>query len=135
LTDHGDRAAAEAFMARAERAFRSADVDAIIELFHEEVVVFFADFPVMHGRQEYRRFLEARMRRQLDYRPETTVRAVVDNVIGSSWEATWTDAVTGRAMRGRGCEFVSLRDGLVGDFVASFNAWDDEVGPQTPIVL
>lgn len=133
-SDAPDRDAAEAFLARAQEAFIAADVDAVLELFHDDVYVEFADFPPMRGKQAYREFLQARMKRQLDYRPDTTVRAVAGEVIGSSWVATWTDAQTGKPMRGRGCEFVTLRDGLVGEFIVSFNAWNEELGPQTPIV-
>jgi ketosteroid isomerase-like protein len=125
---------ARAFLARAQRAFENADPEAVLELFHDDVVVVFADFPMMRGKPAYREFLRARFARQLHYRPTTTVRMVSGNQIGSSWEATWIDARTGKAMRGRGCEFVTLLDGLVIDFVVAFNAWCEVDGPQTPIV-
>ena len=126
---------ARAFLARAEVGFRKGDLEEIIALFAEDVRVLFADFPPMVGRRAYRDFLESRLRRQLNYTPTTTVRVVNGNVIGSSWEATWTDAVTGSPMRGRGCEFVTIGGGLVVDFVASFNAWDDGGPPRTPITM
>lgn len=122
------------FLARAEKAFRSGDRAAILELFSDDVQVVFADFPPMRGKEAYRRFLDARFARQLDYRPTTTVRTVAGNVVGASWEATWTDARTGASMRGRGCEFLELRDGRIVDYVVSFNAWDEKAGPCTPIV-
>lgn len=125
---------AELFMARAEQAFRTADQNALMELFAEDVVVIFADFPAMRGKETYRKFLAARLARQIGYQPRTTVRVVGDNVIGSSWEASWTDAKTGLAMRGRGCEFVTIKDGKIVEFIASFNAWDDAGGPRTPII-
>jgi ketosteroid isomerase-like protein len=125
---------ARAFMARAENAFKAGNQEAILDLFDEDVEVIFADFPPMRGKNAYRKFLEARMKRQLSYTPETTVRVVGENVIGSSWEASWMDALTGLEMRGRGCEFVSIRDGKVIQFIASFNAWNEKQGPATPIV-
>lgn len=125
---------AEAFMARAERGFRERNTDAILDLFADNVLVVFADFPPMRGKHAYLEFLRARMARQLDYRPSTTVRVAANNVIGSSWEATWTDARTGLAMQGRGCEFVTVKDGKVVEFTASFNAWDVGGPPRTPLV-
>lgn len=131
--DH-DAPEAVLFMARAEAAFRGADIDAVLELFDDDVHVVFADFPEMHGKEAYREFLEARFARQQGYDPTTTVRAVAGDTIGSSWEATWTDALTGRPMHGRGCEFVRVEDGRVKEFIVSFNAWDPLSGPTTPIV-
>ena len=119
---------------RAQRAFASRDLDAIVDLFDDDVCVVFADFPPMRGKAAYREFLEARLARQLDYRPSTTVRCVDGEVIGASWEATWIDAKTGEKMNGRGCEFATVRNGLVVELIISFNAWAEEGGPRTPIV-
>ena len=128
------RASADEFMARAQRAFSTRDLDAIIDLFADDVFVVFADFPPMRGKEQYRAFIEARLARQLDYRPDTTVRCVDGDVIGASWEATWVDAKTGEAMRGRGCEFATLRAGRVAELIVSFNAWAERTGPSTPII-
>jgi ketosteroid isomerase-like protein len=125
---------ARAFLARTDEAFASGDMDAVLDLMSEDVHVVFADFPPMRGRAAYGDFLRSRQARQLNYQPLATVRAVCGSVIGSSWEATWTDATTGLEMSGRGCEFVTLRDGRVVEFIASFNAWDARTGPRTPIV-
>jgi hypothetical protein len=125
---------AEAFMARAEQGFRERNTEAIIDLFADDVLVVFADFPPMRGKHAYLEFLRARMARQLDYCPSTTVRVAANNVIGSSWEATWTDARTGLAMQGRGCEFVTVNDGKIVEFAASFNAWEAGGPPRTPLV-
>jgi ketosteroid isomerase-like protein len=122
------------FMARAERAFHARDTEAIIELFADDVVVVFADFPPMRGKREYLHFLRARLARQLDYRPSTTIRVASNDVIGSSWEASWTDANTGLPMQGRGCEFVTVKSGKVIEFIASFNAWEAGGAPRTPII-
>jgi ketosteroid isomerase-like protein len=125
---------ARAFLARAEEAFRTGDREAVLDLFDEDVHVVWADFPPMRGKDEYRRFLDARFARQRHYTPTTTVRTVVGSVVGASWEATWIDAQTGVEMYGRGCEFLTLRDGVIVDYVVSFNAWDPAAGPATPIV-
>lgn len=132
--DDRDLGQATAFLARAEIAFRTGDREAILELFSDDVHVVFADFPPMRGKEAYRKFLDARFARQLGYTPVTTVRTAVGNVVGASWEATWTDARTGAAMRGRGCEFLTLQGGVIVDYVVSFNAWDEAAGPCTPIV-
>lgn len=126
--------AAHALMAAAEKAFRSADLDSIIDLFDENVEVLFADFPPMQGKSSYRAFLEARFKRQRDYRPVTTVEFVGDDVIGASWEATWVDGKTGEAMQGRGCEFVRLSNEKIVKYTVSFNAWPRLGGATTPIV-
>jgi ketosteroid isomerase-like protein len=126
--------AAHALMAAAERAFRSADLDTIIDLFDENVEVVFADFPPMRGKANYRTFLEARFKRQRDYKPVTTVEFVGEDVIGASWEATWVDAKTGEDMRGRGCEFVRLSKQKIVRYTVSFNAWPQHGGASTPIV-
>lgn len=126
---------ARTFLGRAEAAFRAGDVEAIISLFAEDVRVTFADFPPMVGRDAYRRFLEDRLKRQLHYRPVTTVRLAAGKMIGASWEATWTDALTGLDMQGRGCEFITLENGLVADFVVCFNAWERGGDPRTPLLI
>lgn len=125
---------ARALMAAAELAFRSRDVETIIELFDEDVEVCFADFEPMSGKANYRAFLEARFRRQLNYHPTTTIEFVGEDVIGASWEATWTDAVSGQAMAGRGCEFVRLRGRKIVKYTVAFNAWPQGAGSLTPII-
>jgi ketosteroid isomerase-like protein len=125
---------AREFLARAEVAFRTRDIETILELFSEDVDVTFADFPRMRGKAAYREFLEARFARQQKYTPTTTVRVVSDNVIGASWEASWTDRQTNLEMRGRGCEFLTLKDAQIVEYVVSFNAWNEAAGPSTPIV-
>lgn len=125
---------AREFMKRAEQAFTAGDKETILDLFDDNVLVVFADFPPIHGREAYGRFLDARLARQLDYRPLTTIRTVVANVIGASWDATWTDARTKLPMRGRGCEFVTIEQGKIIEFIVCFNAWDEATGPRTPII-
>lgn len=129
-----DFASASLLMERAGKGYAETDADAILDLFSDDVIVIFADFPPMQGKAQFAEFVRARLARQIDYRTETVVRVVNGNVIGSSWDATWTDAKTGTAMRGRGCEFVTIADGKVTEFIASFNAWDGADGPVTPIV-
>ena len=125
---------AYALMAAAETAFRSRDLEAIIELFDEDVEVSFADFAPIVGKASYRDFLEARFRRQLEYRPTTIVEFVGEDVIGASWEATWIDSLTSKEMVGRGCEFVHLRDGKIIKYTVAFNAWPKGSGSLTPII-
>ena len=129
-----DLASASLLMERAGKGYAESDVEAILDLFADDVSVVFADFPPMRGKAEFAQFVRARLARQINYRTETVVRVVNGNLIGSSWDATWTDARTGAAMRGRGCEFVTVADGKVTEFIASFNAWEEGKGPVTPIV-
>ena len=63
-----------------------------------------------------------------------TLRMVEGDMIGNFWEGTWEDARTGRAMRGRGTEFWTLRDGKVALWEATFNVWDTAAGPSVPIL-
>jgi nuclear transport factor 2 (NTF2) superfamily protein len=121
-------------LARAEHAFNARDKEAILELFSDDVHVVFADYPPMIGKAAYRKFLDARFNRQLEYDPRTKVRAVMGNVIGASWEATWIDAQTKVKMCGRGCEFVYVKDGKIVEFIVAFNAWNIDTGPNTPII-
>jgi len=125
---------ARAFMALAEDAFIAGDTNAIIALFDDDVVVTFADFPSIRGKEAYRKFLEARLKRQLRYRPRTTVKVCYGNVIGSTWEASWVDAQTGLNMQGLGCEFVTLAKGKVIEFVAAFNVWERFTESHIPII-
>ncbi|HLZ61345.1 MAG TPA: nuclear transport factor 2 family protein [Ktedonosporobacter sp.] len=118
---------------RVETVFANADIEGIVAGFTPDVVVRFADFPEMHGRDEAERFIRARFARQKDYRLQKTLRMVSANMIGNYWEGTWEDTVTGKKMCGRGTEFWTLRAGQIALWEATFNVWEDGGKPTTPI--
>lgn len=125
---------AQAMMRQSEAAFASGDVEQILAMFNEDVVVLYADFPEVRGIANYRRFAEARIARQRNYRTRKTLRMVSGNLIGDTWEGWWDDAVTGQAMQGRGAEFLRMRGGRISELIANFNVWPAGGGPTTPIV-
>lgn len=127
------REQAEALVAEAERAFGAGDVEAILAGYTDDVIVRYADFPELKGLEEAERFLRARFARQRDYRLRKVLRALDGDVLGNSWEGTWTDAKTGRQMQGRGAEFWTMRDGKIAVWDAAFNVGEVGAPPATPI--
>lgn len=117
-----------------EDAFGAADMGAIEAGFTEDAVARFADFPEMHGREAIMQFLTARFARTKDYRLKKTLRCVMGDVIGNSWDASWEDARTGQTMQGRGTEFWLVHDGRIAVWDATFNAWEKGGPPITPVV-
>jgi nuclear transport factor 2 (NTF2) superfamily protein len=120
---------ARRIVATVEAAFASHDVDRMMAGFTEDIVVHFAEQPEMRGPGQVREFLESRMRRQQGYRLTKTFRALNDDVIANEWTGQWTDAVTGRRMRGYGAEFWTIRGELIAVWDAAFNVWDED-GPR-----
>ena len=98
----------------------------LLDGFSEDIVVEFADPPIIRGRAELEAVLRARMARQRNYRLEKQLRGVVKNTIIGTWTADWTDATTGTAMKGKGIEFIEIRDGKCVRWEATFNAWNAE---------
>lgn len=117
-----------------EDAFGAADLDAIGAGFTDDAVARFADFPEMRGRAAIMHFLTARFARTKGYRLKKTLRCVMGDVIGNTWDATWEDARTGKAMQGRGTEFWVVRDGRIALWDATFNVWVKGGPPSTPVV-
>ena len=117
-----------------EDAFGAADLTRIEQGFTEDAVTRFADFPEMQGRDAIMRFLTARFARTKDYRLKKTLRCLMGDVIGNTWDATWEDARTGKPMRGRGTEFWVVRDGRIALWDATFNVWEKGGPPATPVV-
>jgi len=117
-----------------EDAFGAADLDAIGAGFTEDAIARFADFPEMHGRAAIMHFLTARFARTKGYRLKKTLRCMMGDVIGNTWDATWEDARTGKAMQGRGTEFWVVRDGRIALWDATFNVWEKGGPPSTPVV-
>ncbi|MBV9229246.1 MAG: nuclear transport factor 2 family protein [Chloroflexi bacterium] len=116
-----------------ETVFANADIEGILSGFTQDVVIQFADFPEMRGREAAERFIRARFARQKGYQLQKTLRMVMGNMIGNYWQGTWEDTVTGKKMRGRGTEFWTMRDGKIAVWEATFNVWEDGGKPATPI--
>jgi nuclear transport factor 2 (NTF2) superfamily protein len=133
MSDAPTRDEATRLVAAVEAAFAAGDVDRIVAGYTDDVVIRFADFPEMRGIDAARAFLDARFARQLGYQLRKRLRAVDGNVIGNSWEGTWTDARTGKSMQGRGVEFWTMRDGKVAEWEAAFNVNEVDAGPGTPL--
>jgi nuclear transport factor 2 (NTF2) superfamily protein len=117
-----------------EDAFGAADLAAIAQGFTEDAVARFADFPEMRGRAAIMAFLTARFARTRGYRLKKTLRCLMGDVLGNSWDATWVDAKTGKPMVGRGMEFWVVRDGRIAHWDATFNVWEQGGPPATPVV-
>lgn len=118
----------------AQRAFGSADIEAALDGFTDDVVVRFADLPEICGKAALESFLHARFARQRNYRLTKHLRMVDGDMVGNVWEGDWEDAQTGQKMLGRGIEFWTVRDGKIAVWEATFNVWKDGGGPVTPIV-
>lgn len=117
-----------------EAAFGAADLAAIAEGFTEDAVARFADFPELRGRAAIMEFLTARFARTKCYRLTKTPRVLMGDLLANSWDASWEDAKTGKAMLGRGTEIWQLRDGKVAVWDATFNAWEEGGPPTTPVI-
>jgi nuclear transport factor 2 (NTF2) superfamily protein len=117
--------AAEDLMREAELAFASADVDRILAMFTADAVVRYAGVADLHGRDELASYLRARFQRQANYLPNKTLLAVTPGSIIDAWDGTWEDTATGKRMRGRGMEVLSMRDGRVASLDAVVNSWEE----------
>ena len=117
-----------------EGAFAAADLPAIAAGFTPDAVARFADFPEMHGRDAIMAFLTARFARTQGYRLTKTLQVVMGNRLANTWTASWTDARTERPMVGRGTEIWILRGQRIAVWDATFNVWEKDGPPMTPVV-
>lgn len=125
---------ARAIVAEAEAAFLAADVPRILSMFTPDVIVRYADLPEMRGLPSLEEFLRMRFARARNYRLRKTFRTVSGNVIGDSWEGEWEDAKTGKKMRGRGMEFITIRESKASLWEAVFNVWEVGSAAASPLV-
>jgi nuclear transport factor 2 (NTF2) superfamily protein len=117
-----------------EDAFGAADLTRIEQGFSEDAVARFADFPEMHGRDAIMRFLRARFARTRNYQLKKTLHVLMGDMLTNTWDASWEDAQTGKAMLERGTEIWRVRDGRIALWDATFNVWEKGGGPTTPVV-
>lgn len=127
-------AAAEVILRSYEELFARADVAGILAGFADDVRVRFADIPEFRGKAALERFLRARFARQSGYRLSKTLIATDADLIVGGWTGEWTDANTGKRMRGRGIECIRLRGRLCCEWDAVFNVWEDGGQPAAQIV-
>jgi nuclear transport factor 2 (NTF2) superfamily protein len=117
-----------------EDAFGAADLTAIASGFTEDAVARFADFPEMHGRSAIMKFLAARFARTLGYKLAKTLQVLNGNRLANTWDASWTDARTGKSMLGRGTEIWIMHGRQIAVWDATFNVWERGGAPATPVV-
>lgn len=117
-----------------EDAFGAADLTAIAQGFTEDAVARFADFPEMHGKPEIMAFLTARFARTQGYKLTKKLHVLTGNRLANTWDASWTDAKTGKSMLGRGTEIWTLRGRRIAVWDATFNVWEKGGAPATPVV-
>ena len=125
---------AQAVLDRAQKLMSAGDISEVMKTFATDVVVRFADFPETHGRPPLEKFLLARFERQKNYRLQKQLRAVSGSVIACYWEGEWDDGQDGRRMQGRGIELLTMRDGEIAKWEATFNVWERGSAPSLPIV-
>ena len=117
-----------------EDAFSAADLTAIANGFTEDAIARFADFPEMRGRPEIMQFLTARFARTLGYKLSKKLQVLTGNRLANTWDASWTDARTGKSMLGRGTEIWILRGRRIAVWDATFNVWEKGGAPTTPVI-
>jgi len=125
---------ADALLRAVEDMFHRRDVDALIEGFTEDCIVRFAEQPERRGRAALRQLFTARLARQQDYRLTKTLMALDGNVLANTWEGTWQDRETGKAMAGRGVEVWAMRDGMIAVWDAAFNIWEAGGERKSPVM-
>ena len=117
-----------------ENAFGAADLKAIEAGFSADAIARFADFPEMRGRPAIMAFMTARFARTLGYKLTKTLQAVTGNRNANTWDASWTDAKTGKKMLGRGTEIWVMHGRRIAVWDATFNAWEEGGAPTTPVI-
>ena len=106
-----------------QELWNRAAVGELLDGFTDDVVVEFADLPIICGKAELERVILARLARQKNYRLQKTLRAVKSSVIIGTWVADWIDGKSGQLMKGRGSEFIEMRGDKCARWEATFNAW------------
>jgi nuclear transport factor 2 (NTF2) superfamily protein len=125
---------AHALLRAVEDMFHRRDVDALVHGFTEDCIVRFAEQPERRGRDALRQLFRARLARQKDYRLTKTLMALDGNVLANTWEGTWEDRETGKAMAGRGVEVWTMRDGMIAIWDAAFNIWEQGGERKSPVM-
>ena len=105
----------------------SKNVDDFLSGFTDDCIVYYGEFPVMTGKAQLRPFVEQMFSPRLEnFVCTKSLRTLNGNVIGGTWNATWTDGKSKQKKAGRGFEFWIMRGDQIARWDAAFNAWDDE---------
>jgi putative hydrolase of the HAD superfamily len=104
----------EALVAKVEALYQAEDLDAIMRLFHPEIVVYWNGAKVATGLDETRAFHIDRLRtgqgERLDYRLRKTLRAAQHDTITVEWSSRYRTA-SGEQIESRAGEFWTMRNG------------------------
>ncbi|MEI5996317.1 nuclear transport factor 2 family protein [Paraburkholderia bengalensis] len=117
--------AAETALRLSEERFQAGDIEGLISKYDEDIVIRFASLPDMHGRETAKRWLEKRLKRQLNYTLKKVLLAIDGQKVIRSWTGHWIDSETGKKMEGRGIEYLEYRHGKVVMWDACFHVWED----------
>ncbi len=123
----------KAMLAGIVEAFDNQDVEALASGWTEDIVIRFADFPEIRGKAAAKQWMASRFKRQKGYVLKKSFQAVCGDIVGDSWTGEWTDALSGKKMRGRGMEFLTMRGGKIAVWEAVFNAWEEGSEASVPI--
>lgn len=82
--------------------FNTLDIDAIVALFSEDVVVTYADRPLLRGREALRAFIAPRYADLVDYRLSKRIRMEQGAWVGIEGEAQYRLASEGPTAAGTG---------------------------------
>lgn len=126
-------AEARAMIAGLVEAFHAQDVERLADGWREDIVIRFADHPEIRGKAAAKQWLAARFARQKDYKLVKSFQALTGDILGDMWTGQWTDAQTGRQMRGKGMEFLTMIEGKIALWEAVFNAWPEGEAGAVPI--
>jgi len=117
---------AQLLVQRAEAAYRAQDLEAILALFHPEVVIYWNGQKVASGLAEARRFHAERLgfgpAKLLDFRLTKTLRAAEGDTISVEWTSSHRTP-EGDEVHGRAGEFWTMR----GDLVVEWHAYHHRV--------
>ena len=112
---------ARAFVAHVESLFMPWNISALLDGFTEDCVVRFGDLPEFRGKTALEKLFRSRVERQIGYKLRKELRALAGDRIANYWEGEWKDALTGKAMAGRGVEVWQMRGGKIAVWEAAFN--------------
>jgi nuclear transport factor 2 (NTF2) superfamily protein len=115
---------ANALLRLVEDMFHRRDLAALVNGFTADCIFRFSEPPEQRGREALERFFAARFARQRSYRLTKTLKAIEGNVLVNLWEGAWEDSRSGKAMAGRGLETWVMRDGMIAEWDAAFNVWE-----------
>ena len=114
---------------RAQDTFNRGDIEAILGRYADDIVIRFAGIPEIRGKAAAEEFLRARFARQKNYKLKKTLFMIEGFKIGATYTVSFADAITGKAMRGRGVELWQYRNGKLVLWEASLNIWEEGADP------